>query len=200
MKGSTSNMTKAAGNPQDSQLISQVFDQYYAALCYFATGITNNDQEAEDIVLDTFRKFWSHSGNFESQQNIKAFLYITTRNACFNFLKFNKKKERDELEFSQHWITQQEENAEQLRIKAEVLRKINEEVDKLPRKCKEVFRLAYFEGLKANDIAMQLRISVNTVRNQKARALQLLRGVLTDKDLFIFFMIIAGMYSDNHLN
>ncbi len=71
----------------DSEAYASFFNTFYAPLCYFATQLVRDKPAAEDIVKDTFIKLWQKHTDFESPQNVKAFLYITVRNASLNFLR-----------------------------------------------------------------------------------------------------------------
>src|SRR5690606_28219119 len=71
----------------NSRGLSYVFDLHYRSLCYFAECMVQDRQEAEDIAATSFVKLWKRSADFETSQNIKAFLYISTRNACLDYLK-----------------------------------------------------------------------------------------------------------------
>lgn len=64
----------------NSMALSYFFDLPYQALCYFAESIVKDQQEAEDIVATSFFKVWDKYTDFETAQNIKAFLYISTKN------------------------------------------------------------------------------------------------------------------------
>jgi len=68
-------------------------------------------------------------------------------------------------------------------VEAEMLAELKKEVDLLPRKCMNIFRLAFYEGLDTNAIARKLGLSVKTVRNQKAKAVQLIRVSALKKNL-----------------
>jgi RNA polymerase sigma-70 factor (ECF subfamily) len=68
-------------------------------------------------------------------------------------------------------------------IRAEVLREINREIENLPEQCRKIFKMSFFDGKKNQEIASMLEISVHTVKNQKARAIQLLRVRLPDRNL-----------------
>ena len=58
-------------------------------------------------------------------------------------------------------------------------------IDSLPEKCREVFILSKRDGLKYEEIAEELGLSVNTVRNQISKALKVLKeGV---HKLYTFF-------------
>lgn len=174
-----------------SRAFDLLFDMFFPALCYFANKLIDDRQEAEDIVLDTFQKLWARREHFETMPNIKAFLYITVRNTCLNYLRYRETQRKRSREMAKLLPDRFEEDAEQQRIRAEVLKNIYNEIEKLPKKCREVFELIYFEGLKANEIAEQLQISESTVRNQKVRALQLLKTALSGRELLVLYIIIA---------
>ncbi|MCO5235231.1 MAG: sigma-70 family RNA polymerase sigma factor, partial [Chitinophagaceae bacterium] len=73
------------------QALDELFAQYYRALVYFAMRIIKNQEEAEDIVIESFSRLWDNRERMESVQNIKGFLYLTTRNACVDYLRAQKK-------------------------------------------------------------------------------------------------------------
>lgn len=60
----------------------------------------------------------------------------------------------------------------------ETLKLINEAIDHLPNKCREIFILNRFDGLSYKEITEVLNISINTVKTQMARALSSLRKAL----------------------
>jgi RNA polymerase sigma-70 factor (ECF subfamily) len=175
----------------NSRAFDLLFDMFFPALCYFANKLIEDRQEAEDIVLDTFQKLWARREHFETMPNIKAFLYITVRNTCLNYLRHRETQRKRTRELVKLLPDRFEEDAEQQRIRAEVMKNIYSEIEKLPKKCREVFELIYFEGMKANEIAEQLQISESTVRNQKVRALQLLKTALSGRELLVLYIILA---------
>jgi len=65
-----------------------------------------------------------------------------------------------------------------LEQQAELLQRIYEEIEKLPKKCRQVFKLAYLDGLSNEEIAELLHINYQSVKNQKVRALKILRLAL----------------------
>jgi RNA polymerase sigma-70 factor (family 1) len=157
----------------DGRAFNEVFDKYYKALCYFTSRLISNREEAEDIVLITFSKFWQMRANFETLVNIKAFLYITGRNNCLDYLRYKQRQADFEKAYAYLLENDKEENP--LKIETEVLRKIYAAIENLPLRCRKVFKLTYFQGLNANEIAEKLSISVSTVTSQRSRAIKLLR-------------------------
>ena len=67
--------------------------------------------------------------------------------------------------------------------------RIDEALKKLPEKCRQVFELSRFEGLKYRDISDKLDISVKTVEAQMSKALKILREHLKD---YFFWYLLAG--------
>lgn len=148
----------------DRKTFRYVFDQYFNALSAFGFKYTSDASVAEDIVQETFISFWQNRDNFEHYNAIRAFLYTSVRNKCLNHLKHQavlKKHEASlvyELEseqfFSNHII--EEETFNQLFI----------EIRGLPKAAQEIMILA-LNGMKNQEIADELNISVNTVKTQK---------------------------------
>ncbi|WP_205510138.1 RNA polymerase sigma factor [Longitalea arenae] len=181
--------------------LQSLLKQFYNPLCLFAERLLADKAAAEDIVGESFIKLWHKRCDFETVQNIKAFMYITVRNACLNYLKQAK---RDSLSKKQlAYITgEKEEFVLNEMIRAEVLKELMHEINNLPEQCGKVLKLGYLEGLKNQEIAALLNISVHTVKNQKARAIQLLKLRLRDRDLMSFLLLctLLRITSDNCQN
>jgi RNA polymerase sigma-70 factor (family 1) len=172
----------------DPDALQTLIKQYYSMLCLFAERLLADSAAAEDIVGESFVKLWKKKADFENHQNLKAFMYITVRNACLNQLKQAK---RDSLNKKQlAYITgEKEEFVLNEMIRAEVLKEIMNEINNLPEQCRKVLKLAYLEGMKNQEITNLLNISVHTVKNQKVRAIQLLKTRLRDRDLMTFLLL-----------
>lgn len=178
----------------NTRSMSDLFDEYYSALCYFAEGIIHNKEEAKDITVVAFNKLWERRENFESIAAVKSFLYMVTRNACYDFLRHNKYITNYREEFI---ATSDDDEADRLETESELLRKIYQEVAKLPPKCREVFELTHFEGLHIAQIAERLHTTVTNVTSQRSRAIQLLKIALTDKELVFLYAMMAEIYCRN---
>jgi RNA polymerase sigma-70 factor (ECF subfamily) len=175
----------------DPHAFTYFFQLHYRPLCYFASQLVGSQPDAEDIVKDTYVKLWQKHTDFATPQNIKAFLYITTRNACLNFLRHLQVKESSRKEL----LYLEEEKGQELivnqMIRAELMQEIYTEIEKLPEKRRMVFKLAYLEGLKNDEIADQMRISIHTVKEHKGKALQFLRLRFSDKNIILFILLCS---------
>lgn len=172
----------------DPDALQTLLKHYYSPLCLFAERLLADSAAAEDIVGESFVKLWNKKSDFENHQNLKAFMYITVRNACLNYLKQAK---RDSLSKKQlaYLTGEKEEFVLNEMIRAEVLKEVMDEINNLPEQCRKVLKLGYLEGMKNQEIADLLNISIHTVKNQKARAIQLLKTRLRDRDLMTFLLL-----------
>lgn len=183
-----------AGNPSsgnyDRELEKEqefIFRTYYARLCYYASKILAGREGAEDIVQEVFVKVFNQRRIYPDEVARKNYLYLSVRNACLNFIRHHKVEQK-------YLAAQPADEAEEAQglhkiIDAEVMAELNKAIASLPEGCRKVFSLGYLEGFSNQQIAEQLQVSVNTVKTQKARALQLLRIRLSDR-LWIFLLLL----------
>lgn len=155
--------------------LRQLFEQLYPRLCYFARGILHKDIEAEDVVQEAFLKLWRRRRQFGSFAAVRSYLYISTRSACLNILKHERVVHIHEFGEARAPEADETTIAHRL-IQAEVAGQLREALNHLPPGCKKVIELGYLEGLRNNEIASLLHVSVNTIKTQKARGLYLLKG------------------------
>jgi RNA polymerase sigma-70 factor (family 1) len=182
----------------DERALSHFFELHHKALRYFATRLIQDKEEAEDIILMCFSKLWNGDHHeVTSLQNVKAFLYISCRNACFNYLKKLKTKSAaQELYYKQ--LEQSEESVLNKIIETEVVAMLAQEIAHLPEKCQEVFKLMYFDHKKPDEIAGELGISVKTVSGHKAKAITLLKASILKKGISDALFLAFLLFLDNH--
>jgi len=119
-----------------------------------------------------FIKVWEKRKELEKIENLKLYLYVSTRNTAYNYLDKEKRSATNALDNVQAEFTSVYFDPEQLLITADMLTRIQKAIDQLPPKCKMIFRLAKEDGLKYREVAEILNISVKTVENQLAIAIQ----------------------------
>lgn len=174
-------------------VFDRVFDEYFPQMQFFATRLTGDAEEARDIVNQAFLSLWNLRTRFETLVNIKAFLYITTRNLCFNHLRQRQRQEVHKKAYENFMHDTPGDPTMELRmIETEVMQKIYEKIEELPKKCREIFKLTYFEGLHAGQIAKKLGISSSTVTTQRHIAIKYLKAVLSEEDFLVLLLLVNG--------
>lgn len=163
------------------------FNEYYACLAFFAFKILKDDAAAQDVVSDSFVKLWQRREKIDKPDSIRSYLYTTVKNACIDLLRSKEKMRRHEVEMlagSYEW----EQNILHKMIEAEVLRHLVAARTKLPVKTKRVFEMFYFENKSYQQIAEELEISIHTAKNQKVRAIKILRKQFPYIVLFLYLL------------
>jgi RNA polymerase sigma-70 factor (ECF subfamily) len=170
----------------DKTAFDAIYHHFYQPILSFCKYMVTVE-EAEDILAETFFKLWKLHQSWESINNIKAFLYMTARNACFDLIKSKKTREEKQKEIALV-MEREQELILQSEMESELIFRVKQEIESLPGKCKEVFTLSYFEGYKNPEIAEKLSISDQTVKNLKAAALKAIRTALLKKDFQVSTM------------
>ncbi|RFS19962.1 RNA polymerase sigma-70 factor [Chitinophaga silvatica] len=183
----------------DPQAFDAFFKEHYRPLVFFAQQLLTTIGGAEDIVKDSFVKLWQKRIDFDHHKSIKGFLYTTTRNACINLLRHEKVKDTYQKEMVYLDDQKGEERILQQMIHSELLQSIHREIEKLPEKRRQVLQMIFQEGLKLEEIAEILGISVFTVKEHRAKALAQLRLKFSDYQLALFFAFSSAILMKTRL-
>ncbi len=177
----------AQDKSDDKIAFEMLFNRNYSNLVYFSFNMIKDKGEAEDIAQDAFITYWNRreevAGDIDS---VKSFLYTTVKNASLNLLRHQKVVEKFALHLPE---LVEDKNIINSIIQSEVYSKIHQALESLPPACRQIARMSYLDDKKNNEIADELDISVNTVKTQKQRAMQLLRPQFT-AELFSILLLI----------
>ncbi|MDA3929259.1 MAG: RNA polymerase sigma-70 factor [Prolixibacteraceae bacterium] len=176
----------------DQQSFELLFKTYYAPLCLFAHKYIYDQDECEEVVQAFFLKLWESRKTINITTSVKSYLYSSVRNRCLNYIKHLKIKQEYQSEMVNSPAKNNFDSNTFLEI--DLIEKINQCIDSLPPRRKEIFILSREHGLKYREIAEQLGLSIKTVEAQMGQALKDLREQLKDyKQLLISFLLIAGI-------
>lgn len=152
----------------DQKVFERLYSDYFEKLCFFLLNYTQDKEVIEDIVQDTFIKLWTKRKKLTVTSSLNSYLYKSVYN---NFIdNYRKKKKRDALlesyyQLALHKIIDTDEEYKEERIK-----KLEKCIAELPPKCKEVFVSIKFSGMKYNEVATTLNISLKTVEGHVRKA------------------------------
>lgn len=139
----------------------------------------DDKEDAEEVIQDVFVKFWEKCDSLAPDSSIKSYLYRSVHNTCLNHLKHEKVKDSYK-QYIVHFLEEAQEDRSFDAHQEDVQMRIMNEVNNLPPRCSEIFKLSRYEGLKYQEIAEHLMISVKTVEVQMGKALRVLRDQLKD--------------------
>lgn len=159
----------------DKTAFNQLVDNYHQRLCVYACSLVRDHVVAEDLVQNVFLKIWHRRSELTRVNSLKNFLYRSVYNEYVDH--YRKTRSLSELEkryFEQldQVVRDSEDEAENERLFQEIKLAIAE----LPPKCRQVFEMSKFAGMKNADIARSLDISVKAVEFQITKAYTRIRS------------------------
>lgn len=162
----------------DIRSYEALFRAYYKPLLIYSERIVDDKDDANEIVQDIFLKLWEKRKNLEIKTSVNSYLYRAVYN---NSLQLLKRKKLD-LKYKQYKIHQSNEptNPSEKMIATELSHKIALLLEELPENCKRIFKMNRFQGMKYQEIADELVISIKTVEANMTKALKFFREHLAE--------------------
>ncbi|MFT4092912.1 MAG: RNA polymerase sigma-70 factor [Niabella sp.] len=168
-------LTIAIAEHNDQAAFDELFSFYFPGLVSFADSMLKDRQHAEEVVEDVFVKLWINRKTLVAIKNISHYIYAATKYATINALKTRKPVFYDNFGDD---ILLTYKSPETHFISNENISLITQAVNELPPKCRLVFRLIKEEGLKYDEVARLLHLSVKTVESQMTIAIKKLTATL----------------------
>jgi RNA polymerase sigma-70 factor (ECF subfamily) len=156
---------------------TEVIKKYYAALLNFTIGFTKERESAEELVQDVFVNVWSKKDYLNIDISLRAYLYRATRNHALNYVK-RRQFEFDYQKRLADTITPYKNEVDDQYHFNEVETALNEAIEALPEKRREIFKMSRYEDLTYKEISDALEVPVRTVHYQIGLALKELREKL----------------------
>ncbi|MBX6332138.1 MAG: RNA polymerase sigma-70 factor [Gemmatimonadaceae bacterium] len=170
----------------DEGAFEAMFRAYAAPLCTFALHITRSRDLAKEVVHDVFLLVWARRERLDVHTNLRAYLYRATRNRALEvarrdtlFKRWLEETAREQThDITAHLAPTAHEQLEH----DEQIAALQAAIDALPERRRMVLLLRWRDGLRNDEVAELLGISVKTVENQITQALRTLRERLFGHD------------------
>ena len=159
------------------ELAIPLFDQLYN----FAHWLTQNRDEAEDLVQETYVKALKGFSSFQLGTNFRAWIYRILRNTFLTSRKglkvamtvpFDFDEEEEGPEPAEH------DTPETLLLARSSQESLQSAIDQLPVHFREILLLCEVEEMSYQEIADTLAVPIGTVMSRLSRARQTLRNQL----------------------
>lgn len=173
-------------NEKDRERWGDFYNRYYAALCTYVSKILPIPVAVEDLVQEVFISVWEGKRIFADEKELTNYLY----RACYNnTLLYIRNHQIHDVALSKMLEAQKEEEDRiyALTVKEEIIRQLYQHINDLPPEQRRIILLR-IEGFTWEEIAEQLKVSINTVKTQKTRSYRFLRERMGDSMSFILFL------------
>ncbi len=166
----------------------KVVERYYNELFYYAKSLSRDELLAKDLVQEVFFGLWQKRESLNTKTVLRGWLYLALRN---KFLDHIKKYRKETYFFEKSYsdtldALAQQDHQDNLSRKLELM---DNEIQLLPKKCKQVLIMSKREGLTNAEISNYLDISVKTVEGHLSNAYKILKEKLNEKFQVLFTLV-----------
>lgn len=169
-----------------------IYKKEHRRLLFFANKLVTDAHIAEDIVSDSFLKLWERNHLLINIKNIPAYLNMITRNACFDHLRRNRRRELSHLEMNL-LNDRYEDVIHSTLVKSELLDLSWKSAMSLPPATFKIFKLLFGEGISVKQAAEKLNLSINTVKSHRQFIIKFLRSSTSRKEWVILFPVLFSL-------
>lgn len=165
----------------DELAFEHLMHLYSARLYRYIMGFVHVREEGEEMVSDVFYDVWKNRRLLQDVQNMDAYIFTIAYRKCISRLRQGHHYEEVSLDEVGDFVMNPLLSPDEEMISREEIHRINDAISQLPPKCKHVFFLAKVEHLPYKDIADMMGISVKTINNHIASALEKLKDIIGDE-------------------
>ena len=165
------------------QAFEEIYETYSKQIYNISKYILKSEDWAEEIVQEAFLKLWLSREKVDPDQSLWSYLFVISKRLCFNKLRSikNDRKAMEELVAAIAVFRMEEEM-----MTNEIRSLLDSSVNKLTNQQRLVWKMSREDGFSHKQIAQQLDISMNTVKNHLVQALKLLRIDFTRAEYLTF--------------
>ena len=165
-----------------------MFQLYGNRIYRFANGYLKSVPDAEELVQDVFMKIWEKRGELNENLSFKSYIFTI----AFNIIRKHFVKKALNAKFIDQQIINDTDLNTLQNIDYQSTKKLLDNlVEQLPPRRREVFIKSRIDGHTVKEIAEELGTSPKTVENQLGEALKFIRSHIGKEDfaILIFFML-----------
>ena len=161
----------------DDSAFDEIMREYRNGLTFFIQRYVQDETAAEDIAIDVFVDLIVHKHRYNFKTSLKTYLYMIGRSKALDYLRHKSKL--NIVEYSQTSEEPGDEPPlEELVIKDEKRRIVNDALGKLPDDMQVAVHLVYFEELSYDEAANVMKLKRKQVDNLLYRAKGALRTII----------------------
>ncbi|WCT13401.1 sigma-70 family RNA polymerase sigma factor [Mucilaginibacter jinjuensis] len=164
---------------QKRQLIENIYGKFWKELYIVAFRRLRSEEDVEDILQDLFLSLLTGNVNLDNDDSIRAFLHQRLKSRIINFYRKQLiQRAYEEKESVKSEIADTHSDTQLLSRELEAI--VQQEINRMPEKMKEIFLLSRNDLKTTEEIANQLQLSNQTVRNQISSAIKRIRTAVND--------------------
>jgi RNA polymerase sigma-70 factor (ECF subfamily) len=174
----------------DESAITEIYSRYWRKLLAIAYNHTRDKSSAEEIVQDVLIKLWDRKADLQID-SLSGYLATAVKYTVLNFVY----RERRRVEIAAKVFANNDFDCDDEKIYASFLKEyISGVVNKLPEKCKLVFKCSREQGKTIPQIAFELNVAEKTVEAHLTKALKSIKYSLRNAGLLLLICLSYIFY------
>ncbi len=169
----------------DQKAFNFLLDQYWDYVYSFQLKRIENENDAEDITIQTFSKAFDKIALFDERYTFKTWLITISKNIHIDLLRKEKRQPSNTIsndnEDSFYEILDESPSAEDKLITEQNLAKLLRDIKKLKPHYQQIINLRYFQELSYKEISETLNEPINSIKVKLLRAKKLLAQIIKNK-------------------
>jgi len=166
----------------DSEAFRALVERHSRSVFRLAYRMTGNEQDAEDVVQESFLRAYRQLGRFESRANFGTWLYRIVANCSVDLMRAKNARHDqvrgESLDAAVEMPAAQTPGPERLAQSAEIERRVHDALGALSPLERAAFTLRHYEGRSIDEIGRTLGLGTSAAKHSVFRAVKKLRIAL----------------------
>jgi len=166
----------------DEEAFRALVEQHSRSVFRLAYRMTGNEQDAEDMVQESFLRAYKQLGRFESRANFGTWIYRITANCCVDLMRARQARHdqsrRDDLDAAGQMPAGDNPGPERIAESAEIEHHVQTALEALSPLERAAFTLRHYEGRSIDEISTVLGLGTSAAKHSVFRAVRKLRVAL----------------------
>ena len=168
----------------DARAFQEIYFRHWRKLLLVAREKVPSGENAEDLIQDLFVRLWEQRHEL-AISNLSAYLFTSLRNTIIN--KYRSRLIHEKFATHYQTVVSWAQNTEEEIALNDLMTSLEREMEELPYKTREIFRLSRIEHKSVREISQELQIPERTIEHHLTQAVRKLRHLL--KDYLWLFLI-----------
>jgi RNA polymerase sigma-70 factor, ECF subfamily len=168
----------------DTDAYRVLVDRHGRALFRLAFRMTGNEQDAEDVVQESFLRAYRQLGKFDERASFGTWLYRIATNCSLDLVRSRKRRSENmapadpEMDDPVLALPSGDPTPERTALSGEIRERVAEAMNELSATERTAFVLRHFEGMCIEDVSRVLECQPGAAKHSVFRAVQKLRRAL----------------------
>ena len=175
----------------DEAAFRELFHLYVPLVRSLVLKVTREETAVPDIIQEVFLRVWLNRDKLPEVHDPRPWMIQIVYRQCFNWLRQQKVRSKANDQLAKGMGLPFSNSTEESASFEDTSRLVRQAIEQLPPQAKRVYLLSREEGLKIADIAQQLHISPQTVKNTLGRSLKDIREYLEQRGIFLPIFLLG---------